>query len=334
MKKTQDDLITPTQQEPIIIQQNSGNDKKFIYTLLILLVVLFIIALGIIIFLSSKFFNMQTPKENQTIQQNVPAKTIKQNEKAAVEKVVQQISKKQDTNAKVLEEIVEQKPKNKQTPQATQTQQVIAKTAQAAGKTLSPQDIQKIAALVAAQLAKMQNQQTKKELSSQATTNNMNANAEDQNLVASLQQASVDTLNEQTFSANSIKSDVKAKQSHPKKKTDTFNKVIIDKPANSDDEFSKLSKEIDSILQSTQSETQNNNTIETLKEEAKGHEKEVRFIVVKPGDTLSSIAYRAYGRASAYIKIYKANPHLIKDPNKIYVGMKIRVPVDDEYKGQ
>jgi len=60
----------------------------------------------------------------------------------------------------------------------------------------------------------------------------------------------------------------------------------------------------------------------------------MRFIVVKSGDTLSSLALKAYGRSSAYVKIYKANPDLIKNPNRIYIGMRLRVPVDDEYLKQ
>jgi nucleoid-associated protein YgaU len=66
----------------------------------------------------------------------------------------------------------------------------------------------------------------------------------------------------------------------------------------------------------------------------KNREKALRFIIVKPGDTLGSIARRAYGRASAYVKIYKANPDLLKSPDQIYVGMKLRVPVDEEYVGK
>ncbi len=52
----------------------------------------------------------------------------------------------------------------------------------------------------------------------------------------------------------------------------------------------------------------------------------MRILVVRPGDTLSKIAQRAYGSAMAYQKIYEANPNLINNPNKIYVGQKLRIP--------
>lgn len=339
MKTTQDDLITPTPQEPIIIQQSGGSDKKFIYTLLILLVILFIIALGVIVFLSSKFFSTQAPRQVTTIQ-NTPAKTITQNEKMALQKALQQqaVNKQESTNASshttqtgALEALVKQnKTAAPAKKEVTQTQQIIAKTAQATGKTLTQEDIQKIAALVAAQLAKTQ-QSKAKQVTPQTASKAPATTQEEQNLIASLESASVDTLQEQEISTNNVESNIQAKQAP--KKVDTFNKVIVQNNKSSEDEFSKLTKEIDSILQSSET-SQNSETISALKKEATTHAKEIRFIVVKRGDTLSSIAQRAYGRASAYVKIYKANPELIKNPNRIYVGMKLRVPVDEEYKGQ
>jgi nucleoid-associated protein YgaU len=47
------------------------------------------------------------------------------------------------------------------------------------------------------------------------------------------------------------------------------------------------------------------------------------------GDTLGAIARRYYGKASAYMKIFEANRDIIDDPNKIYPGQKIRIPLDD-----
>jgi len=47
------------------------------------------------------------------------------------------------------------------------------------------------------------------------------------------------------------------------------------------------------------------------------------------GDTLGAIAKRYYGKAGAYMKIFEANKDIISDPNKIYPGQKIRIPLDD-----
>lgn len=54
----------------------------------------------------------------------------------------------------------------------------------------------------------------------------------------------------------------------------------------------------------------------------------VEYYSIVSGDTLSGIAKKYYGKASAYPRIFEANREVIKDPNKIYVGQKIRIPMD------
>lgn len=53
---------------------------------------------------------------------------------------------------------------------------------------------------------------------------------------------------------------------------------------------------------------------------------EVEYYEIVSGDTLSAIAKKFYGKASDYPRIFEANKEVIKDPNKIYVGQKIRIP--------
>jgi nucleoid-associated protein YgaU len=47
---------------------------------------------------------------------------------------------------------------------------------------------------------------------------------------------------------------------------------------------------------------------------------------VVSGETLSKIAQRYYGDASLYPKIFEANKDTLKDPDKIRVGQKLRIP--------
>jgi len=54
----------------------------------------------------------------------------------------------------------------------------------------------------------------------------------------------------------------------------------------------------------------------------------VEYYEIVSGDTLSGIAKKYYGKGSAYMRIFKANREVIKDPDKIYVGQKIRIPID------
>lgn len=50
---------------------------------------------------------------------------------------------------------------------------------------------------------------------------------------------------------------------------------------------------------------------------------------VVSGDTLGGIAKKYYGKASLYTRIHEANKEMIPDPNKIYPGQKIQIPLED-----
>ncbi|MBK1619577.1 peptidoglycan-binding protein LysM [Lamprobacter modestohalophilus] len=54
---------------------------------------------------------------------------------------------------------------------------------------------------------------------------------------------------------------------------------------------------------------------------------EVEFYIIKKGDTLSAIAKQFYGDANAYPQIFEANREVIKNPDLIYPGQKIRIPL-------
>jgi len=51
-----------------------------------------------------------------------------------------------------------------------------------------------------------------------------------------------------------------------------------------------------------------------------------KVYVVVSGDSLSKIAQREYGAASQWNRIYEANRDILKDPDKIYPGQKLRIP--------
>ena len=54
----------------------------------------------------------------------------------------------------------------------------------------------------------------------------------------------------------------------------------------------------------------------------------VEYYEIVSGDTLSAVAKKYYGKGSAYMRIFEANREVIKDPDKIYPGQKIRIPLD------
>jgi len=51
-----------------------------------------------------------------------------------------------------------------------------------------------------------------------------------------------------------------------------------------------------------------------------------RIYVVVSGDSLSKIAKREYGDANKWKQIFEANRDIIKDPNLIHPGQKLKLP--------
>lgn len=51
-----------------------------------------------------------------------------------------------------------------------------------------------------------------------------------------------------------------------------------------------------------------------------------QFHDVAKGDTLSAIAKKYYGDAGKYQAIFEANRPMLKDPDRIYPGQKLRIP--------
>jgi hypothetical protein len=52
-----------------------------------------------------------------------------------------------------------------------------------------------------------------------------------------------------------------------------------------------------------------------------------RLHVVQRGETLSGIAREHYGEASRFNDIVRANPLVIADPNRIFPGQELKIPI-------
>ena len=57
-------------------------------------------------------------------------------------------------------------------------------------------------------------------------------------------------------------------------------------------------------------------------------EVKMEYYVIEKGDTLSAIAKRYYGDFKLYPRIFEANREVIKDSDLIFVGQKVRIPLD------
>ena len=110
------------------------------------------------------------------------------------------------------------------------------------------------------------------------------------------------------------------------KESNHYNKIIVSTKI---EEKSKnrevaLREQLGSIID------QSNNHLSSyeiaIQKEIKVRSNEMRVIIVQEGDTLSKIAKKAYGNRDAYSKIFIANPEVLKNPNEIFVGQRLRIP--------
>ena len=62
--------------------------------------------------------------------------------------------------------------------------------------------------------------------------------------------------------------------------------------------------------------------------EAPAMEQKVEYYEIKSGDTLWAIASEFLGNGAKYTEIFEANREVIKDPDLIYPGQKIRIPME------
>jgi len=120
----------------------------------------------------------------------------------------------------------------------------------------------------------------------------------------------------------------KATEANKDAAVDHYNKVVVQDGANSYDDLAKLSDEIGTIVKEMDKKGKSSDYTASIKKEVATRQSEMRVIIVKEGDSLSKIAKRAYGNAMAFDRILQANPELIKNPDRIYVGQRLRVPVE------
>jgi LysM repeat protein len=110
------------------------------------------------------------------------------------------------------------------------------------------------------------------------------------------------------------------------KESNHYNKVVVSekKDTHTSDKQILLREELSVILDNNKN---NFSTYETaIKKELPIRSNEMRIIVVQKGDTLSEIAKKAYGDRDAYPKIFTANPEVLKNPDEIFEGQRLRIP--------
>jgi phage tail protein X len=166
-----------------------------------------------------------------------------------------------------------------------------------------------------------------KNVISKMNTSQENVSLDDVSLIASLVKAEVDKLEESKVKLKDSSNVDSQKKIVKVEKKEKFSSVVISNNSTKDeklDALSSLSQELDNVLSDESIES--SKYTKNISKEVKVRNNEMRVIVVREGDTLSLIAKRAYGNAMAYEKIYDANPSILRNPNKIFIGQKLRVP--------
>ena len=230
-----------------------------------------------------------------------------------------------ETTKEVVTESIEVKkeePKKVNTVESVAT--TVTQTVQHNGdEQMSPEEIAKV---VAAVMQQMNSDQT-----TQTTSSSSNDDSDLMSALSGTEIESIDTTEHINLSkAKKVKDNtIKSNQVV----ADTYNKINVQNISGSD-ELSKLSDQISDEINSNEgisSTTVTNNEEDKeystdIKKEVVFREKEMRIIIVKKGDTLGKLAKRAYGNVMAYKKIYQANPDVLKRPDRIYIGQRLRIP--------
>lgn len=207
-----------------------------------------------------------------------------------------------------------------ETPSSDTAKIVANITSQTSDDKMSPADIARIVQLVTQQM------QTEKKTEEKEILNNKK---EKDSLEASLENVETDTLSSESpilaYTDGSQK-----KEASSENKNNTYNKVILEKSPTDDnttDELSQLSMEISNVINSDTDLTPTTSTYtSSLSKEANARSKEMRYHIVKKGDTLAGIALKIYGSTKDYIKLHEANPDILRRADKIYIGQRLRVP--------
>jgi nucleoid-associated protein YgaU len=242
-------------------------------------------------------------------------------EKAVEEEVViQEENNPEETKVKVIEVKHEE-------PKVANIQESVTKEVTKAVSSAGKMSADEVASIVAAVMQQMSQKSTKSTapvpVKQDAELMNTLSNTEVDSVSADLEKAlnNVD-VNENTHIDNT------------KKKIDVYNKVNVQNTKGTDI-LSQLSEQINQeindnpkISSTTTTTNEEDKDYSTeIKKEVVFREKEMRIIVVKKGDTLGKLAKRAYGNVMEYKRIYKANPEITR-PDRIYIGQKIRIPLD------
>jgi hypothetical protein len=162
----------------------------------------------------------------------------------------------------------------------------------------------------------------KKQVISLTETSNMNA--DDIESIVNIILAKKKEQSASSLEKELLDAELTENKAQTLKETNHYNKVVLSaKNESSESKLIKLNKD----FEKSNKNIERSKYEKSLSPEIATRSNAMRIIIVKKGDSLSKLAKKAYGDKLAYDKIFKANPEIIKNPNQIFVGQKIRIPL-------
>lgn len=204
----------------------------------------------------------------------------------------------------------------------------IAKQIENSDVKMTSEDVAKVVRMVMMNINKDKSNK-ESTVSTPSSTATPEEQEQDSQLMESLSDAEVDSLSSLSDGIDSISDSDNQKQATTlSKDTDIYNKVVLKESASdSSDDLSKLSDEISSVVDTEDLiPTTDNDYTASITKEVETRKQEMRYIIIKEGDTLGKIAKKYYGNVMEYKKIYQANPDILRRPDKIYIGQRVRIP--------
>lgn len=188
---------------------------------------------------------------------------------------------------------------------------VVQESAKATQKELSAEEIAQIVQIV---LSQMNTQQSVTPAPAAVESSNAGSKVDDTNYA-------------QMLMSENVEGSSKTKEEKNLQDINYYNKVVVNQENTKNDPLAELSSALNSAIEAPDSDSaKKTEYTRMISEEVKVRSNEMRVIIVKQGDTLSQLAFEAYGSFDDYPRIYAANPE-IQNPDQIFVGQKIRIPL-------
>ena len=157
-----------------------------------------------------------------------------------------------------------------------------------------------------------------------------NINPKDIELIVKIIMSQMNNTPEKTETESLEKELVAAEEQIGKEQTlkesNHYNKIVLSSSEKTNNDLVQLQQRLNDAFEGKSENDKDADYSKAISKEVATRSNEMRVIIVQEGDSLSKIAKKAYGNYDDYVKIYNANPEIVKNPDQIYAGQRLRIP--------